>query len=390
MISSRPKALVVLLTALVAFGPVSTDLYLASLPDMARVFATDVPTVQLTLSAFLAGFAVAMPVYGPLSDRFGRRPVMLGGIVLYVLASLFCVVAPGIEALIAGRFVQALGACAGPVLGRAVVRDLFERDQAARVLSYMASAMALAPLLAPIAGGWLHASFGWRANFVVLVLFGMALLAASWTILAETNRRPDAHAFELGTMLGNYATLLADRRFAAYAATVALGFGGLFAFISGSSFVLIDANGIEARHFGLSFAVVIAGYVAGGAIAGRFTQSFGFDKMIGLGTLGCAIGGALALASAWTGFGGLSGLLASLSLYFLAAGLTLPNATAGAIAPFPTMAGTASALVGFTQMLAGALAGWLVALLFDGNALPMTATIATLGLASALAFRLLK
>ena len=154
-----------LLTALVAFGAISTDLYLPSLPAIGAGFAADISQVQLTLSVFLVGFAVSQAVYGPLSDRFGRRPVLLGGLSIYLIASLACMTAPGIGSLIAWRFVQALGACTGVVLGRAIVRDVYGREGAARMLSYMGMAMALAPALGPILGGYLQVWFGWRANF---------------------------------------------------------------------------------------------------------------------------------------------------------------------------------------------------------------------------------
>ncbi|MGE5546653.1 MAG: multidrug effflux MFS transporter [Solirubrobacterales bacterium] len=388
---AEPQSLTlkVLLTALVAFGPISTDLYLASLPDMARYFATDVATTQLTLSAFLVGFALAMPIYGPLSDRFGRRPVILAGVVIYLAASLFCTLAPSIEALIAGRFLQALGACSGPVVGRAVVRDLFPRDQAAKVLSYMASAMALAPFAAPILGGWFHALFGWRSNFVLLAVFGVGLAVGAWRILHETNTHKDPAALDPLTMLGNYGTLVRDPAVLAAVFTVALGFGGMFTFISGSSFVLIDVLGLKPEHFGFGFAVVIAGYIAGAFSAGRWTARIGLERMIAWGTLGCAAAGLTGTALAWAGVQTLPAVLLPMSLYFFSCGLALPNATAAAIGPHPRMAGAASALVGCMQMAGGAVAGWLTAAYFDGSSRSMASVCGTLGLAAFLSFRAL-
>ncbi len=384
--AAAPFKLVALLTALVAFGPISTDLYLASLPDMARYFATDVPTVQLTLSAFLAGFALAMPVYGPLSDRFGRRPVILAGTALYLAASLFCMAAPSIGLLIAGRFLQALGACCGPVVGRAVVRDLFPREQAAKVMSYMASAMALAPFAAPIAGGWFQAWFGWRANFALLTLFGAVLLLAVWRLLVETNRHPDAAALQPLAMLGNYAALLRDRLVLGYVLTVALCFAGMFTFISASSFVLIQVLHLPARHFGFGFAVVIGGYILGGLAAGRLTARVGLDRMVAAGCVVAVAAGALMAALAWAGMVSLPAVLAPMSLFFFGCALALPNSTAGAIAPYPRMAGSASALLGFIQMSAGSVAGWAVARLFDGTPRPLAGLVLLLGLAAAAAF----
>src|SRR5574340_191554 len=177
------SSLVVLLATLVALGPISTDLYLPALPALATYFGSDVSRVQLTLSVFLAGFAVAQIVYGPLSDRFGRRPVMLAGLTIYLLASVACAFAVSIDGLIAARFLQALGACAGPVLGRAIVRDVYGPVEAARVLAYISGAMAIAPMLGPMLGGWLTVLFGWRANFAALSIFSAAQLLATLAIL---------------------------------------------------------------------------------------------------------------------------------------------------------------------------------------------------------------
>ncbi len=377
----------VLLTALVAFGPISTDLYLASLPDMARAFSTDVAATQLTLSAFLVGFAVAMPVYGPLSDRFGRRPVILAGTAIYFAATVFCMLAPTMDALVAGRFLQALGACCGPVVGRAVVRDVFPREEAARVLSYMASAMALAPFAAPILGGWLHSLFGWRSNFAVLAVFGLALAGGIWRLLDETNRHPESDALSPATMALNYAALVGDRAVLGYGLTVALAFGGMFTFISGSSFVLIDVLGLPPSRFGLGFAVVIAGYILGAFLAGRLTARIGLDRMVGVGVLGCAASGALMAGLAWAGVQTFAAVLAPMSLFFLFSGLALPNATAGALGPHPRMAGAASALVGFVQMVCGAVAGWLTAAFFDGSARSMATITGVAGVAALVVFR---
>lgn len=382
----------VLLTLLVAFGPVCTDLYLASLPDMARDLATTTTMVQLTLSAFVGGFAVMQLVYGPLSDRFGRRPLLLGGILIYVAASIYCVFAPSIEALIAGRFVQAVGACCGPVLGRAVVRDLFAREQAAKVMSYMASAMALAPLVAPTIGGWFHTWFGWRSNFLLLALFGVLLLALVWRMLGETNQHKDPQAMDLGRMAENYREILTHRLFLGYVLTMTAAFGGLFSFISASSFVMIDVMGMEPRFFGLAFAFASAGFVVGGFAGARITHGKGIERTVFLGTLGCALAGLALAGLVWSGLarpGGLAGIvmiMGPVMAFFASCALIMPNATAGAIAPFPRAAGAASSAMGFIQMSGGAVAGWLVGRLYDGSARPLATMVAVMGLMSLLVY----
>src|SRR5262249_12264350 len=190
-------AVTALLTAMVALGPISTDLYLPSLPGLARYFDVSVADAQLTLSSFLIGLATAQLIYGPLSDRFGRRPVLLVGLAIYVIASIVCAFAPSVPVLIFMRFLQAVGACVGPVLGRAVVRDVHGRDGAARVLAYMSAAMALAPAIGPIIGGFLEEWYSWRANFLALVCYGIVGLVLTWQILPETNKTLDLEAARL-------------------------------------------------------------------------------------------------------------------------------------------------------------------------------------------------
>jgi DHA1 family bicyclomycin/chloramphenicol resistance-like MFS transporter len=385
----RPDSLAVaaLLTTLVAFGPISTDLYLPSLPSLRAVFDTDVARVQLTLSVFLAAFAVGQLIYGPLSDRFGRRPVLLGGVTVYFLAGLACASAPSIEALIAGRFVQAVGACSGVVLARAVVRDVYGRERAAKVFAYMGAAMALAPLVGPVIGGYLQIWFGWRASFLCLAAFGAASLAAVWLMLAETNPRPDPQALSPRRMVGNFRRMLGDRAYVGYVLSAAFSYSGLFAFISGSAFVLMDLLGLSPDRYGLCFATVVAGYICGSTGAGRLTLGLGTDRLIAVGVAVNAIGGGLMAALAWSGavapgLPGVAAIVGPMFVYMIGMGITLPNAMAGAIGPFPEMAGAASALLGFIQMGAASLLGVAVGHLHDGTALPMATAIALMGCAA--------
>ncbi|HYH23565.1 MAG TPA: multidrug effflux MFS transporter [Azospirillum sp.] len=379
----------VLLTALVAFGPLSTDLYLPALPSLVAIFGTDIATVQLTLSVFLVGFAVSQLVYGPVSDRFGRRPALIGGILVYLVASVACVFADGIGQLIVARFFQAVGACCGPVVARAVVRDVFGRDRAATVLAYMSMAMTLAPAVGPVLGGALTQAFGWRANFVALVAVAGAVLTATLLLLGETNTHRDAEALRPSRLLTNYLRLFRDRGFGGHALTSACTYSGIFAFISGSSFVLIERVGLSPAAYGFSFAVVVAGYTAGSFLAGRLTPRVGGHRMVRLGTAISVAGGLVGAGLAWGGVVTVPAIVLPLFVFNVGAGLTLPNAMAGAVGPYPTMAGLASALLGFAQMGVAAAVGILVGHLHDGTSRPMMGAVALVALGAAAAYRLL-
>ena len=387
-------AVTALLTALVALGPISTDLYLPSLPGLARHFGVGVDDVQLTLSVFLVGLATAQLIYGPLSDRFGRRPVMLTGLGIYVAASVVCASSPSIAVLVAARFLQAAGACVGPVLGRAVVRDVHGREGSARVLAYMSAAMALAPAIGPIIGGFLEEAFGWRSNFLALVVYGGGGLFLTWRILPETNAHPDPGAARIHRILPGYRGFLGHRVYVGHVLCCAFAYSGIFAFISGSSFVLQQAVGLGPIAYGLCFAGAVIGYMIGTVTAGRLSRRLGIERLIALGALIAVAGGLLlvGLAAADVAEGPLAGALAIVGpmlVYMIGVGLVLPNAIAGAVGPFPRAAGAASALLGFTQMTVAAVVGILVAALYDGSALPMAGMIALVAMGILLSFLLM-
>ena len=392
----RPNSLAVtvLLSALVALGPISTDLYLPSLPGLARGFGVPVSEVQLTLSVFLAGLATAQLIYGPLSDRFGRRPVLVAGLCLYVIATLACMLAPSVPWLVMARFVQATGACVGPVLGRAVVRDVYGREGAARVLSYLSAAMALAPAIGPILGGFLEVSFGWRANFLALAIYGGAGLIATLAILPETNQHADPDAARPRRIVAGYRGFIGHRAYLGYALCCAFSYSGIFAFISGSSFVLVDVVGLAPDAFGFCFAAVVIGYIIGTILAGRLSRRHGIDRLIAVGARIAMLSGALlaglAIAgAATTGLPGTLAIVLPMLVYMIGVGLVLPNSIAGAIGPFPRAAGAASALLGFIQMTLAAFAGIAVARFHDGSSVPMALGIAIPSLAIWLSHRML-
>lgn len=371
--------LAILLTTLVALGPLSTDLYLPALPTLAQAFATDAARVQLTLSVFLAGFAVAQLFYGPLSDRYGRRPVMLFGLVLYLVSSLACMLAPGIDTLILARFFQALGACAGPVLGRAIVRDVYGPVQAARVLAYISGAMAIAPMIGPLLGGWLTVWFGWRANFAALSLFSAVQVTATFLLLGESNAHRDPGATRPRQILGNFGELLSARLYLGYLLCFSFSYAALFSFISGSSFVLIELYGLSPQWYGASFGFVVTGYISGTMASGKLTLRLGPPRMVLMGALLGTAAGTLMAALALLEVHSVWAILLPMFAFMVATGLVMPNAIGGALAPYPKMAGSASALMGFVQMSLSAGVGIAVGHTYAGTAIPMAGAIALCG-----------
>jgi DHA1 family bicyclomycin/chloramphenicol resistance-like MFS transporter len=231
----------ILLTAVVGMGALSIDMFLPSLPALAEHYRTDSATAQLTVTLFLVGLAAAQLVFGPLSDRFGRRVVLIGGLSVYTVAGIACALAPGIRLLIAARVLQAFGAGSGPVVARAIVRDVYEREQAARALALMSTAQALTPILAPVLGGFLHVAFGWRSVFYVLAGFGALFVLGALSLVRETNVRRDATALQPARLAENLRALLGSPAYLGYVAAVSLMFCGQFAFISGSSFSAASA-----------------------------------------------------------------------------------------------------------------------------------------------------
>ncbi|MCP5366284.1 MAG: multidrug effflux MFS transporter [Hyphomicrobiales bacterium] len=379
MLKPNSFAALALLTAVVAFQPLSTDMYLPALPEMARHFATDAGGMQLTLSVFIAGFACAQLVYGPLSDRFGRRPVLIAGAAVFLLASLACALAQTIEGLVLARFAQAVGACAGPVLSRAVVRDVFDRAMAARAMAYIGSATALAPLVAPVLGGHMTVWWGWPSIFHALAVLAALLLAGVVLLLPETNAHRDPHALNPGRLAANYLALFRSREYLGFLVTTAVAFAGLFTFISGSSFVLIDFLGVATDRFGYFFAMVVAGFMSGAFLAGRITLRLGIERMVLLGGACVMAGGGTQAALAWAGVNHPAAVMAPMMAYTCGIGLLVPNATAGAVSVFPRQAGVASAMVGFVQMATAALASLLLGQFHDGTQIPMTNMIGLCG-----------
>jgi DHA1 family bicyclomycin/chloramphenicol resistance-like MFS transporter len=377
------RRFVLTLGAIVALGPLSIDMYLPALPELQRHFGADASSTQLTLSSYFAGLAIGQIVYGPLSDRIGRKGPLLFGMVLYTLASLGCLLSPSIEWLIATRFLQALGGCAGIVITRAMVRDCYPGPEMARILSSLVLVMGVAPILAPALGAQVLVHFGWHAIFAILVAYGVLASVLVASGLVETC--PVArNRLSPRQVVHGYGHLLAHRKFMGYALSGGVAQSGMFAYISVSAFVFIGVYGLAPDHFGWLFGLNAFGLIAASQLNSHVLKRVHSEVVLRWALRTYAACGVLMLLGALTGFGGIYGVAVPLFFALASMGFTFPNSIAAAMAPFGDRAGMASALLGTLQFTlaagTGALAGWL----HDGTAVPMTGIIALCGIGSTL------
>lgn len=375
-------ALTLLLAAMSAIGPLTTDMYLPSLPDIAQRLDATTAQVQFTISSYLIGFAVGQIVYGPLSDRHGRKPVFIGAMALFCVATFVCALAPSIETLIAARFVQALGGCGGIVLARAVVRDLHSGVHAGREMSLITSVMAVAPVLAPVIGGAVQSVFGWRGIFVTLGVAGVAGLAVIWLLMPETLKTRSTERLSVASIWASYRIVAGNHAYLAYLAMSSAIYAGLFAWISGAAFVLQDLYGLTPFEFGFVFAVGSSGFLIGSFIATRIVRRVGIDGVISLGAAAAAVGGLGVLVSVAIDFNSSLSIVLPMSVYLSGLGMVLPQSIAGALTPFPERAGAASSLFGFVQQTIAAVCGALVGTLLGHDAWPLAGAVAFMGVAT--------
>ncbi len=377
------------LIALVACAAVSTDLYLSGIPQLAADLEVGPAEAQLTLSVFMAAFAVGQLVFGPLSDHFGRKPVAAIGLTLYCLGALACMLAPGIGLLLVARMVQGFAASSGPVIARAIVRDRFQGVEAARSMSQLAGAMAVVPLLAPVLGSWLLYWFDWRAQFGMLLLFGLLTLAGLRS-LRETCPSIGIAPLGLGRIFTQFGICLSQRRFVGFVLCGGAAFAAAFAWISSASWIVIDVLGVPATHFGYTFMLVVTGYMGGSFASARIVPRIGVQRTLRLGVIAALAGALLLLAQGLWIEPSLGGVLSGVFCSFLGGGLCLPNSQMGAISEFPLSAGGASAVYGFVQTAMASGLGWLVGQTYDGTLLPTSAIMLSGALCSLAGYLLVR
>lgn len=369
-----------ILVALTSIGPFSLQILLPSLPGLAVRFAVPPGTAQLALTVYLVGVAVGQLLYGPLSDRFGRRPFALAGLALFLLASTGAAAAGSIGWLIAGRMLQAVGACSGMVLARAMIRDCYPRDRAASVMAYVFMGMTVAPMIAPAIGGLIDQALGWRAIFALTAVVGAVLLAAVAARLPETLAAPQRLPGIAGFLRANLA-LVRRPAFAVFAGSFATSSGVFFAFLAGAPFVVVNGLGLPPTAYGVAFIVISLAYAGGNFVTARLAQRFGVARLLLAGTAVTFLGAALSLASVLVLPLSLAVVFGPAMLMALGNGVAQANAMAGAVSVRPKLAGTASGLSGAIQMAFGAVMTVLVGMTETGTGVATAACM----LASALA-----
>lgn len=350
---------------LVAIGPISMALYTPAMPTLVEVFGTSSSAVKLTLSSYFAGFAAAQLVCGPFSDAFGRKPVTLAFLAIYIVSTILATLAPTVEFMVVARALQGIGAAVGVSVSRSIVRDQFTGQASARIMNTIAMMLALGPALSPTIGGVVLELFGWREIFWCMVIYGVVLAIAVLTYQVETNPSPGKHHLSPRRLYGNYMTLLKEPRFMAPAVLIGCGLGNLYALATVLPFVLIDEVGLSPSHFGLSMMIQSCSFIAGTILTGRMLRVVDARKLLpfgmGLWVVACSLMCFLML----TREPSVLSVMGPVGLFAFAIALILPASFTDSMAPFPHIAGAASSMLGFMQFGGGILASLVVSAIGD-------------------------
>jgi len=370
MAATPTKTLLFLLVAMTALGPMSMQIFLPALPAIRSSYGVSAATAQMTLSVSMLAIALATLAYGPLSDRFGRRPLVILGLAAFLAGSALCAAAPDVWTLIVGRMLQGAGGASGMVLARAIVRDLYDRERSASVIAYLTTAMVIAPMIAPTIGGALTDWWSWRASFLFAGAVGLAVAAMVLARLPETHTEREPIE-GLKSFFGGFGRLLAQPIFCGYVLHASFVLGVFFAFMSGAPYIMVDVLKRPATEYGLYFFMVSGGFMMGGLTAGRISARVGIDRMIVLGGAGSLVAAGVSVAIVAGGVWHPLALFGPAMAASYGAGISMPNAQAGAVSVDPKAAGAASGLAGFIQMLIGAGVAQAVGTIQDGTPYPM-------------------
>jgi len=383
-ITSNRTIILLILGLLSAVGPFSIDMYLPAFQTIAKDFNTSVDQVQLSLTSFFIGIALGQLIYGPLLDKYGRKKPLLIGLLIYVLATILCILTRNVEHLIAFRFLQALGSCAGMVASRAMIQDYYEPREAARVFSLLMLVIAISPILAPSAGAFLLNHLDWHYIFVSLLLIGAIIFVATYFYLPESYPGRKDFSLRPKAIIGNFWEVFSNKTFLIYCLVGSIASSGLYAYLAGSSFVMQQHFGLSQTQYGLAFAFVASAMIVATqinrALLKRWTSTQ-ISKIANVWQSSVALLMVICLVSDTLSFTVLLGLI---FCYLLGHGFIFPNTSAMALSPFKALAGSASALLGCVQMGIGALTSGMVSILHNGTPYPMVMVMSTAAILSLL------
>ena len=366
------------LTMLLALHASTIDTLFPGIPDIRSEFAVGAGAGQLAMSAFVYAFAAVQLVYGPLSDRFGRRSVLLWSMSLFTLGAVLAVIADSFETLVAARVIQGIGAGAAPAVARAVVRDIYGPERSGQVMSYIMAAFGIIAVANPIAGGVLTDWFGWRAIFVYMAAYGAIIIVLVWYRLAETLPARDSEGPRSRRLLPNYGVLFTNRQFVVITVCTCCIHAAMFGWLSGSILVFIESYGATPSLAGTFISVSLGGFIFGSIVAGRISVRLGSIRLIGAGNLICLSSAALALVPAYAGVQSAPFMIAPVIAFMFGVGFVIPPGSAAAIAPFPSMAGAASSFLGFSQITASSTVILISGYLYDGTMRPVALVMTVL------------
>jgi DHA1 family bicyclomycin/chloramphenicol resistance-like MFS transporter len=380
--------LILILGLLTAIGPFSIDMYLPAFPEIAKNLHTSVAQVMLSLSSFFVGISFGQLVYGPLLERLGRKKPLYAGLCIYLLASVGCAMATSVNALIAFRLLQALGGCAGMVAARAIVRDLFAVNQNAKIFSTLMLVVAVSPIIAPTAGGYITAVFGWRYVFAVLIAINIAILAGVYFLLPESKKPDPNFSLKADAIVKNFVGIVKHPQFYTYAFTGAVAYGGLCAYISGSPNVFMEIFKVSEKQYGWVFALIALGIISASQVNNLALKKYSSEQIIHVSLICQSMVGATFACLAFFGISQLYVTIFLIFLFLACQGFVFPNASALSLASFGHNAGSASALMGAIQMGVGAGASALVSLLQNHTSLPMAGVMAGCSIGALLLYTL--
>jgi DHA1 family bicyclomycin/chloramphenicol resistance-like MFS transporter len=377
-ITPGSAAFVLLMAALMTMSAMTIDINLPAIPATAEDLAAPTAVVQLTVTIFFLGFAIGQAVYGSCSDRFGRKPLLVMGTLLFIVSSLACAAAPDAGTLLAMRLVQGLGAGAGPVLGRAIIRDLFRGPEMARLMSFAMAAFITAPIIAPSIGALILTVASWRWIFVFLAGYGVVILVLAVFLVAETLEKPDRHALRPGRIAAAWSAALRHPDSLVYGTISTLALSALVVYLANASALFMSTYGLSAGEFGIVFAGIAVCSAAGNLVNARLVRHLPMRRLIGIGIILGSLMLAASLAGALTGFGGFWVPLPGFCGFFFCFGLMVSNATTLALSPHGAIIGAASAALGVVQAIAPAVVASLSAAAYDGTPLPALGTMLAL------------